>query len=196
MKRTMIAIAAMVLLLNISACGYKGGKSTDKMKEYEFLFEIMDAEQCGHDRTQTHGWYYDENGNIVNFDYMEDISEKISEEVKIEVIGVENADGKNVLRYSVYNGRDELLYNPFEKPEIAVLLEDRWYRVPGFPTAVDEEVVYNDIEAGQSDESWIALGNDYTEILPEGKYRLMLDLLGQFDAGKYAVAEFEIKSDK
>ena len=192
MKKMVIAVVTIALLLSMSACGYKGGKSTDKMKEYEFLFEIMDWEQCGHDRTKNHGWYYDENGNIVNFDNMEDISEKLSDEIKVEAICVEKADGKNVLRYSVYNGGNELLYNPFEKPEIAVLLENKWYKVPGFPVSVDEDNVYSDIESGQSGESWIGLGNDYTELLPEGDYRLMLELLG----GEYAVVEFEIKSDK
>ena len=196
MKRIIVAVTAMVLMLSLSACGYKGGKSTDKMKEYEFLFEIMEWEKCGHDRTKTHGWYYDQDGNHLSFDPMEDISDKLSDEVTVEVIGIESVDGKNVLRYSVHNGRDELIYNPFETPEIAVLLEGEWYRVPEFPIFVDEESVYNDIESGQSAETWVGLGNDYTELLPEGNYRLMLSLLGEYDAGEYAVVEFEIKADK
>ena len=190
MKRIMIAVIAIVLLLSISACGYKSGKSTDEMKDYEFLFEIMDEERCGHDRTQTHGWYYDEDGNHVTFAPMEDISEKLSDDVTVEVVGVE----QNVLRYSVYNGKEELLYNPFEKPAIAVLLNGRWFLVPGFPAVVDEENVFSDIEPGQSCESWIGLGNDYTELLPEGNYRLILSLLGEYAAGEYAVVEFEIKA--
>ncbi len=194
MKRLIAAAIAMVLLMSVTACGYKSGKSTDEMKEYEFLFEIMDVEQCGHDRTKTHGWYYDENGNTVSFDPMENIAEKLSDKVTVEVIGIENVDGKNILKYSAHNSREELLYNPFEKPEIAVLLENQWYRVPGFPVAVDEENIYTDIEPGQSGKSWIGLGNDYTEILPPGNYRLMLSLLGEYKTGEYAVVEFEIKA--
>ena len=45
MKRMIIAVVTMALLLSMSACGYKGGKSTDKMKEYEFLFEILKSKK-------------------------------------------------------------------------------------------------------------------------------------------------------
>jgi len=193
MKQMLCALVAIVFLLSLSACGYKGGKNTDEMKEYEFLYEIMDWEKCGHDRTKTRGWYYDEDGNHVSFDPMEDISDKLIDEITIEIIGIESVAGKNVLRYSIHNGGEELIHNPFEKPEIAVLLEGKWYRVPEFPAIVDEESVYKDIESGQSAETWIGLGNDYTELLPNGNYRIMLSFLGEYDSGKYVVAEFEIK---
>lgn len=194
MKRILYVLAALALLLSFTACGYKGGKSADEMKEYEFLFEIMEWEKCGHDRTKTHGWYYNEEGGIEIFEPMEDISAKISEDITVEILGIETVDGKNVLRYAVHNGRSETVNDPFEKPFIAVLLEEEWYRVPEFPAFADEDRVFDNVEPGQSEESWIGLGNDYTELLPEGKYRLILDILAQYDAGGYAVAEFEIKA--
>lgn len=196
MKRILCALTAAALLLGLTSCGYKGGKSTDEMKEYEFLFEIMEWEKCGHDRTKTHGWYYDEEGNHVIFEPMEDISAKLSKDITVEIIGIENMDGKNVLRYAVHNGRDETVNNPFEKPEIAVLLEGEWYRVPGFPSSADEDSAFEDIAPGQREESWIGLGNDYTELLPNGKYRLMLDILARYEVGEYAAAEFEIKTEE
>lgn len=191
MKRILTALFATVLMLGITACGYSGNKSTDEMWEFEFLCEIMDRGECRHDRTMNHAYYYGEDGELILFDHMEDISEKLSGSITLEVTGIDTVDGENILRYCVYNGTEELLHNPFEKTEIAVLLEDKWYIVPGIPNTREEESLYNDVEPGQEESAWVGLGNDYTDILPNGNYRLQLELFGE-----YAVAEFEINIDE
>lgn len=63
--------------------------------------------------------------------------------------------------------------------------------MPGIPNTREEESLYNDVEPGQEESAWVGLGNDYTDILPNGNYRLQLELFGE-----YAVAEFEINIDE